>query len=325
MSQYPQYVTAVSTQLSNVPQLLSSELKGCVNYQANFGESGEAFYLDDRGKTNPREHDTKGGRIEPKELDGERRGGYFRGDDDWFYVYEEDKMRMLLDPTNTDMQSLIGGRERKIDWDIVNNLLFGTSYKSSGSGQNAPLDTAESFPAGQVIADDDRQNLHDEEKARVAASGPLHLTVGKLITAKMMLQRSRVKGKLFIAVDEHAIGNLLASIPSTSADYRDAKSLADGNVDHFMGFTFKTFSSTEDDIIPTYTATGSKAANQYAAWIDNAVYYKERPVTNISVAKDTGIRGHPIQVYYKRERAWCRRYPKGVVMIKCTQDRQLAA
>lgn len=317
-----QYVTAVSTQLNNVPQLMKSELEGCVNYEGSYGQPGEAFYLDDRGKTDPKETDTKGGRIEPRELQGMRRGGYFRGDDDWFYEYDEDKVRLLIDPLNTDVQSLIGGKERKKDWDIVNNLLLGISYSASGDGTKAPLDTAVPLPAGQVLDVADRQNLHDDEKSKVAAAGELHLTIGKLITTDMMLKRSRVKGKKYIAVDEFAKASLLASVPVTSSFYNDAKALVEGKVDTFMGFTFKEFTS-EDGIIPT-TTINSKAVNLLPAWIDQGVYYKERTITNVSVTKDTGIRGHPTQVYYKRERAWCRRYDKSVVLVQACQQRQMA-
>ncbi|BBF79916.1 phage capsid protein [Asticcacaulis excentricus] len=317
-----QYVTAVTTQLGNVPQQMQSVLASCVSYNPNNTTGKEAIMFDDRGRTDPKETDTKGGRIEPRELNGERRGGYFTGDDDWFYIWEEDKVRMLLDPTYADMQSLMAGKERKKDWDIVNNLLFGLTAKSTG-GVNKPLDTTESLASGQIIAADSRLHLHADEKSRVAASGPLHLTIGKLILANKLLSAGQVRGKKYIAVDENAKANLLASIPVTSSLYTKAEALYNGTVDFFMGFTFKELSSDEG-IIPTYTETGDLAASEYPAWIDSGVYYEERPITNVSVQKDYGIRGHPTQVYYKRERAWCRRYRRAVVKIKCTNAEQMA-
>lgn len=322
MSQTAHYVTAVQTQLNNVPQQEQSMLTGCVNYEPNHSSPGTSFFLDDRGKTDPKESQGKGGRIEPRELDGTRVGGHFYGDEDWFYEYNEDKVRMLLDPQNEDVRSLVMGKERKKDQDIVNNALFGTTYQASGDG-DAPLDTPLTLPNSQIIAVNDRQYLHDEEAAKVATSGSLHLTIGKLILAKTMLGRSHVRGKRYIACDEFAKANLLSTIPATSQFYAGAVKLYEGEIDHFLGFTFKEFSS-EDGILPTYTAAGNYAASKYAAWIDNGVYYKERPITNVSVQKDITIKGHPTQVYYKRERAWARRYPKAVVQILCTQAKRSA-
>jgi hypothetical protein len=322
---YAQYVTAVTTQLNNVPQQMQSLLQNTVQYDANWTDPGTSFFLDDRGKTDPKEVQGKGGRIEPRELNGERRGGNFVGDEDWFYVYGQDKARMLLDPTSADMRSLMAGKERKKDYDIINNLMFGLTPMATGGPGASALDTTEALPNSQIIALADRRNIHDTEKPIIATNGSLHLTVGKLITTRNLLKRSHVgdvmKPKMHIAVDENAKGNLLASVATTSKYFNDITALVNGDVDTFMGFQFHEFSSL-DGPLPYYVSGGINCVI-YAAWIDSAVYYKERPIENVNVAKDIGIKSHPLQVYYMRERAWARRYKNGVVRIECTQDRQL--
>jgi|GEM_PF-5618135 len=319
-----QYVAAVSTQLNNVPQQMQSKLQDAVVYDPAYSDPGTAFYLDDRGTTDPKEATSKGGRIEPRELQGFRRGGYFEADQDWFYEFDEDRVAMLLNPLNTDVQSLMAGKERKKDWDIINKVMLGTTYKASGSQTNAPLDTPVVFPSSQIILDDNRDDLHDDEALKVAASGPLHLTVGKLITAGKMLDGSLVDGQKFVAVDEFAIANLLASTPTTSAYYSDVKALNSGKVDEFLGFRFKKFAN-KTGILPGYVATGSLAATSYVAWLDKGVHYNERAITNVTVAKDITVEGHPTQVYYKRQRAGARRYEDAVVQINCTRLRRLAS
>lgn len=133
-------------------------------------------------------------------------------------IDDEDKLRMLIDPTSSYAinQALALGRAKD---DEIILALFGTSKTGEDGSTNTAFDTA-----NQQIA--------------AASAG---LTIAKLREAKKILLSNEVDvemDQLYMAVTATQLDNLLATTEVTSSDYNSVKALVRGEVDTFMGFEF---------------------------------------------------------------------------------------
>lgn len=79
------------------------------------------------------------------------------------------------------------------------------------------------------------------------AAGAANLTLAKLISAKVELVDQGVGDEdLFFVANAKGLGGLLNDSTLTSADYNNVKALVNGEINTFMGFTFK-FLETRDE------------------------------------------------------------------------------
>jgi len=133
-------------------------------------------------------------------------------------VDDQDKLRMLIDPTNPYAINGSYALGRAMDSLIISAAL-GTAKTGENGTTNTSFDTA-----GQQIA--------------VGGTG---LTIEKLRTAKKILLENEVDvdmDPLYIAVTAKQLDDLLGTTQVTSADYNTVKALVQGQVDTFMGFKF---------------------------------------------------------------------------------------
>jgi hypothetical protein len=179
-----------------------------------------------------------------------------------------DKVRMLIDPTSPYTQSMVYALGRA--WDDV--LLGGTDnpgeknigtfkdgtqagaviYGTAFSGKAGA--TSNTFPAGQKVA--------------VNFGGTnVGLTVPKLLDARRIIKKGNVDldaESLYIAVNAKGEADLLNTTQVTSADYNSVKALVGGDVDSFLGATFKRLERIPNDgtssLYPLYVKSGLKMA-----------------------------------------------------------------
>ena len=133
-------------------------------------------------------------------------------------IDDQDKLRMLIDPTSPYAMNGAYALGRSLD-DTIITAALGTAK----TGENGSTDTAFAT-ATQSIA--------------VGGTG---LTVAKLRTAKKILTANEVdiaNDPLYLAVTATQIDNLLGTTEVTSADFNTVKALVNGDVDSFMGFKF---------------------------------------------------------------------------------------
>jgi len=158
-------------------------------------------------------------------------------DYDWGdLVDQEDKVRLLIDPTSSYANNAAFALERGIDDELI-AAFFGTAY-TGHSGSTAvtwPNGNSESTPtqsAGTVVAVNDWTFGN--------GSGNAGLTVSKLIYASVALDAAEgdEEEERFIVVTAKQKGNLLATTEATSSDYNTVRALVDGKIDTFMGFKF---------------------------------------------------------------------------------------
>lgn len=133
-------------------------------------------------------------------------------------IDDEDKLRMLIDPTSAYATNHAYAMGRAKDDEII-AAFFGTAQ----TGENGS--TATSF---------------DTANQQIAASAA-GLTIAKLREAKKILMANEVDtdfDPLTIAVTAKQLDDLLGTTEITSADYNSVKALVQGKVNTFMGFTF---------------------------------------------------------------------------------------
>ncbi len=133
-------------------------------------------------------------------------------------IDDQDKLRMLIDPTSGYVQTFAYALGRAQDDEIIAQAL-GTSKTGENGSTNTAFDTA-----NQQIA-----------------AGAAGLTVAKLREAKRILMANEVDtdfDPLYIAVSAAQLDDLLGTTEVTSSDYNTVKTLVQGDIDTFMGFRF---------------------------------------------------------------------------------------
>ena len=140
---------------------------------------------------------------------------------DWGdFIDKIDRVRMLIDPTNTYTQNAVYALGRKIDRIII-AAFFGTS-KTGHAGT-----TDVTFPAANVVA----INLGGTN---------VGLTVPKLVRAKKLLlsYENDMDEPQYLGYAAQQMEDLLNLTQVTSADYNSVKALVRGEVNSFMGYEF---------------------------------------------------------------------------------------
>ncbi len=129
-------------------------------------------------------------------------------------VDDQDKIRLLADPTSEYLRAGVMALNRKKD-DVIIAALRGSARSQS--------DGSIVLPAAQKIAE-----------------GTTGLTVAKLLSTKQILDEAEVDEDepRFIVVSAEQIADLLGTTEVKSSDYNNVKALVEGKIDTFLGFKF---------------------------------------------------------------------------------------
>jgi len=201
-------------------------------------------------------------------------------------IDDQDKVRMLIDPTTAYAMAAAAAMGRAMD-DVIISAATGTAY----TGETGS--TATALPAGQQIA-----------------AGGADMTVAKLREAKKILDLSDVDPSIprYIAVGPNQIESLLGDTNVTSSDFNTVKALVQGEVNQFMGFNF----------IMTNRLAISGSTRSCFAWAEDGIA--------IGVGKDVNARideradkGYATQVYYCMSIGATRMEENKVVQIDCDE------
>jgi len=132
-------------------------------------------------------------------------------------VDDQDKLRLIADPTSTYALNMVYAIGRAMDDKII----------------AAALGTAKTGKQGVDTTIFDTDNT--------IASSSVGLTVLKLREAKKILMANEVdidNDQLFVAVTAEQHDDMLSETQSTSLDYNNKATLVDGKITAFMGFNF---------------------------------------------------------------------------------------
>tara|TARA_R100000951_G_scaffold115970_1_gene125914 strand:- start:3230 stop:4090 length:861 start_codon:yes stop_codon:yes gene_type:complete len=202
-------------------------------------------------------------------------------------IDDQDKVRMLIDPTSAYAQAAAASMGRQMDDVIITAATGAANTGETGS-------TSTSMLAGHQIA-----------------NGGADLTVAKLRTAKKTLDLASVDPSIqrYIAVGPDQIDSLLGDTNVTSSDFNTVKALVQGEIDTFMGFKFITSNRL------------SKSGNIRTcfAWAEDGLA--------LAVGKDVMARvdersdkGYATQVYYCMSIGATRMEEEKVVQIDCDES-----
>ena len=202
-------------------------------------------------------------------------------------IDDQDKVRMLIDPTSAYAQASAAAMGRAMDDELI-AAATGTAF----TGETGSTSTA--LPAGQQIA-----------------AGGADLTLAKLIEAKKVLDLADVDPSIprYIAVGPNQIESLLNNTTVTSSDFNTVKALVQGDIDTFLGFKF----------IVTNRLAKSGNDRTCFAWAEDGLA--------LGVGKDIMARidersdkGYATQVYYCMSIGATRMEEEKVVQIICDES-----
>ena len=129
-------------------------------------------------------------------------------------IDQQDKVRLLIDPTSSYAQAAAFAMGRAMD-DVIIAAATGTAFTGETGATSEAAQTA-------------------------IAAGGTGLTIAKLRTAKQTFDLASVDPSItrHIVVGPEQINNLLGTTEVTSSDFNTVKALANGEVNSFLGFNF---------------------------------------------------------------------------------------
>ena len=206
-------------------------------------------------------------------------------------IDDQDKIRMLIDPTSSYARAAAAAMGRAMDDVIIAAALGTAATGETGSGSATITNTI--------------------------ANGNTNLTLAKLREAKFKLDSGDVDPSIqrYIAVGPSQIQSLLADTNVTSSDFNSVKALVQGELDTFMGFKF---------IMSNRLTTADDGAE--ADQIRNCFAWAEDGIT-LGLGKDISARideradkSYATQVYYCMSLGAVRMEEAKVVQIDCDES-----
>lgn len=202
-------------------------------------------------------------------------------------IDDQDKVRLLVDPTSTYSRAAAAAMGRAMDDVILSAALGSAQTGKDGS-------TTTSLPSGQKI-------VH----------GSAGLTIAKLVEAKEKLDSGNVDPSIArnIVVSPKQISDLLNNTTVTSSDYNTVKALAMGEINTFVGFNF---------IVSNRLAVDGNADRRVIAFATDGIKCAigKEPSARIDERAD---KSYATQVYYCQSVGATRMEESKVVEIACNE------
>ena len=205
-------------------------------------------------------------------------------------VDDQDKVRMLIDPTSSYARAAAAAMGRAMD-DVIITAATGTANTGETGSGSATLD-ATANSVGSSSSNDG-------------------LTLAKLREAKRKMDLNDGDPSIprYIAVGPKQIEDLLGDTTVTSSDFNTVKALVQGDLDTFMGFQF---------IMSNRLSVDSNDIRTCFAWAEDGL--------TLGIGKDISARideradkGYATQVYYCMSIGSVRMEEDKVVQIFCDE------
>jgi hypothetical protein len=216
-------------------------------------------------------------------------------DFDWAdLIDQEDKIRMLIDPTSSYSQAAAWAMGRAMD-EVIVDAMRGTSYTGETGSTPVTLPTAQKVPVGTT-----------------------GLTIDKLLAAKKIFDEKDVSDEgRHLALTAMQLQDLLKTTQITSADYNTVKALVNGDINTFVGFDFHRVDGLRIDgtkILPLLNATDRACM----AWQGENVLLGvgANPQGRVSERAD---KNYATQVFYSMTIGATRMQEEAVVEIACKE------
>lgn len=219
------FVQQYSTNVQMLLQQQGSKLRSAVNnmrFQGKAASMAEQFGQVSPVRNQSRHSDT------PLISTPQDKRWIYPNDYDWADLIDnQDKLRMLIDPTSSYAMAGAWAMGRAIDDEIISGF-----FNSNNTGENGTSATGllSAFGSGsQMVA------------ATVGGSAATGLNIAKLRRAKRLLMEGYVdvdNDPLYAVISARQHDDLLNEAQAISLDYNSKPVLVDGKISSFMGFNF---------------------------------------------------------------------------------------
>ena len=278
------FVNQFSANVTMLSQQMGSLLRNTVDVETI---NGEKAFFDQVGSAAAVQRTTRNSDTPLMETPHQRRVVSLKDFEYADLVDDQDKIRMLIDPTSTYARAAAAAMGRAMDDEII--AAFNATALTGKTGA-----TSTALPASQQIA-----------------HGSAGLTIAKLVEAKQKLDEQSVDPSIrrYIACSPKQISDLLNNTTVTSADFNTVRALATGQISEFVGFTFIVSNRLKVD--------GSSNRLVYA-WAQDGIKMAlgKEPTASIEERAD---KSYSTQVYYCSSFAATRMEEVKVVEIACQE------
>jgi hypothetical protein len=278
-------VQAFRDGIQQLQQDKGTRLRSCVDVDPKV--VGDRAYYNQLGATHTTRRTTRHGDTQYTDTPHSRRMVSLATDDVADLLDTDDSVQILTDPTNSYSQAFAMAMGRTQDNTIVDAFTATSATGKEGTG-------TESFPTG----------------THQVAHGSEGMTISKLLDAKEILDSYEVEDEeRYGCMSAKQFRNLLATTEVTNADYNTVKALVNGQIDSFLGFTFKRL-----ERLPVASSIRScmfwhKMSMKLAIGINPRGRVSEMPNKNYS-----------IQVFYEGRFGATRMDGVGVVEVLCDES-----
>ena len=286
------FVQQYSANLQHLSQQKGSRLRGAVRVEAVRGK--QAFF-DQIGSQSASVRTTRAADTLLNDTPHARRMVTLADYEVADLIDDQDKLRMIVDPTSSYAQAQAFAIGRSMD-DVIITAATGDAKTGETGG------TTTSLPSSQkVVVDLDGDGTNEG------------LTIAKLREAKYILDNNDVDPSIprVMVVGPKQIQDLLGTTQVTSSDFATVKALSTGEVDSFMGFKF---------------LVSTRLAHNTSTDVRTCFAYAVDGIT-LAVAKDLTVRiderpdkGYAVQVYACMSIGATRMEEEKVVEISCDES-----
>lgn len=272
-----------------------------------YSETGKLFNFDSIGTSDPKDVDT----VVPDSPEGllemTRRVGRMKGFHDGKFIESMQKVHQMQDPTDKVMASMRAGKFRKLDAKVRDSF-FAPALIGEHGETVTPFDTTK-----RIVPVNSRKFLHAQEGTALPVSGALPLTLGKILTARSIIRKTKILkllqgGKIKLAVRDDDLNQLLTTIPAGSADYKIVQQLQAGEITSAWQVDFVW----DEDV---NLKAGSSDTYILPMWVDKAIALKAREIHNATI-KERADKSNRPWAYYETEAGACRGWDEAVAGIE---------
>ena len=282
------FVQQYSANVQMLAQQMGSRLRAAVDVETITGKNA---YFDQVGVTAAQVRSSRHADTPQIDTPHSRRRVSL-ADYEWAdLIDDQDKVRMLIDPTSSYAKAAAAAMGRSMD-DVIIDALGGIAYTGEAGGTSTSLPSTQKFATSQQTDG---------------------LTIAKLLDAKKKLDLKDVDPSLkrYVVCGATQISDLLNTTEVKNSDYNTVKALAMGQVNSFLGFEF--IMSNRLDFDATYTD-------------DRLVFAFTEDAVKLAVGKDITARideradkSYSTQFYYCMSIGATRMEEEKVVQIPCDE------
>lgn len=264
------FVEQYSANVMHLAQQKGSRLRGAVDVETVTGKNA---FFEQIGSVAARKRPTRHADTPQMDTPHARRRVSLV-DYDWADLIDnEDRVRMLIDPTSPYVTAASNEMGRAIDSAII-EAATGTAYTGVSGSTSTVFDTS----------------MTVDVQVGITPAADTGLNIGKLRAAKENLDSNEVDPdqERYCVLNAKQLSNLLAETEITSSDYNTVKALVQGQVNEFLGFKF-----LRTELIESDASSDHKVLYFAKSGIKLAI--GANPMARISERSD---KNHATQVFY---------------------------